>query len=256
MSSPQPDLVELVPIADISVDAWRRPINSDHVEALRCCLGDLPAILVSDDLRLVDGEHRLRAHLAAGRTGITVQRLPSAISDVELLALSVRANTVHGLPLTSKQRVEAAKDLLHAGWEGSNNALAALCGISRNRVKSIRRQVVAEGPPGVPQGHVEGGNQRRVGRDGKRYPTDPDEVRRAILQEHQRDPSVSNAHIARTTGASPTTVAKIRHELRRPPRTSGDFPRRSLVTRVAKLAVTAARRWLRRWVRRSRRRLA
>lgn len=245
MTSTPPVTTEQVPISDIRiVPAWRRPVRAGHVAALRAHINDLPPILVSADLRLVDGEHRLQAHTAAGLTKISVRRLPADLSDVDLLAAAVEANTRHGLPLTSQQRTEAAKDLLRAGWHGSDRSLASLCGISKNRVNPIRRQVAAEGPPRVPQGHLEGISDRREGRDGKRYPTDPEALRRAILREHRLDPHATNGHIARRTGASPTTVARTRRGLPRRPRTAGPFTHFRRFRRLASRLASTARRWV------------
>lgn len=246
MTSTTAGTVERVPLTDIRIEpAWRRPLKAGHVAALRAQVKDLPPILVSADLRLVDGEHRLRAHTEAGHTDISVRRLPADLSDVDLLAYAVRANTRHGLPLTAQQRTEAAKELLRTGWQGSDRALASVCGISRNRVGPIRRDAAAERPPGGPQGQVEGSNSRRAGRDGKHYPTDPKALRRAILREHRRNPEESNAHIARLTGASPSTVARTREGLPRRSREARLFTRLRRIGQFTVRLASAARRWVR-----------
>lgn len=170
---------EDVPIAAISiVPQWRRPLVPRHVAALRQALW-LPPILVTHDLRLVDGWHRLTAMRDLGRPTIEVQRLPRETTEVELLACAVQANARQGLKLTTAQRNQAVIDLLLAGCEWSNRRLAETCGVSKDRIPDLIAEAerLVDERSGVPHGHVvvrEGqlrvvGNTR-VGRDGKRYP--------------------------------------------------------------------------------------
>jgi ParB-like chromosome segregation protein Spo0J len=172
----------------------------------------------------VDGEHRLHAHRAAGRESIRAVLLDASLDDVELMALAIEANARHGRPTSTGERTGQAIALLACGWNGSDAELARRCGIARARVPELRiraadarRDADAQGRPDDSKGlqpdledRMEGQGERRVGRGGRSYPGDPAAQRKRILDEAGRQPSASNAAIARAVGCSPTTVASVR----------------------------------------------
>lgn len=172
--------VRHVPVGSITiVPAWRRPLSAEHVTDLQwTAAAELPPIVLSCDMRLVDGWHRLVAAQARGDATVQVACLPPGLSDLELHAKAVSINTRHGLKLTTAQRDQAVIDLLMEGCERSNRRIAETCGVSKDRIGDKRKRAAevkgqpgrAAGPrPGVPQGHLPAGGETRIGRDGKRY---------------------------------------------------------------------------------------
>jgi len=223
--TPAPADAGIVPIAGITlVAAWRRRMDLPHARAKAEYVDDLPPITLAADLRLVDGEHRLHAHRAAGRDSIRAVLLDASLDDVELMALAIEANVRHGRPTSTSERTGKAIDLLACGWNGSDAELARRCGIARARVPEVRiraadarRDAEAQGRPDGSKGlqpdledRLEGPGERRVGRGGRSYPSDPAAQRKRIVDEAGRQPSASNAAIARAVGCSPTTVASVR----------------------------------------------
>jgi hypothetical protein len=222
--TPSPADAEIVPIAGITlVAAWRRRMDLPHARAMGEYVDDLPPITLAADLRLVDGEHRLHAHRAAGRDSIRAVLLDASLDDVELMALAIEANVRHGRPPSTGERTGKAIDLLACGWNGSDAELARRCGIARARVPELRIRAAArratdaqdrpdcsKGLQPVPEDRLEGPGERRVARGGRSYPGDPAAQRERILDEAGRQPSASNAAIARAVGCSPSTVASVR----------------------------------------------
>lgn len=89
------------------------PVDGGHVARLAEVFDACPPVTVQvDTLRLIDGRHRLEAAILLGRSQL-VARLVEAPDD-QLFAARVRANAVHGLPLTREERRRAVTDLLHS----------------------------------------------------------------------------------------------------------------------------------------------
>ncbi|CAB4963129.1 unannotated protein [freshwater metagenome] len=140
------------------------------------------------------------------------------------MALAIEANVRHGRPTSTGERTGKAIDLLACGWNGSDAELARRCGIARARVPelriraaAVRRTTEAQDRPDGSKGlqpdledRLKGPGERRVGRGGRSYPGDPAAQRKRIVDEASRQPSASNAAIARAVGCSPSTVASVR----------------------------------------------
>jgi hypothetical protein len=207
--------------------AWRRSLDAGHVRRMVDVLDDLPPITVTSDYRLVDGQHRLRAHELGGRASIRAVVLDEALDETELMARAIEANVRHGRPLSSSERTRLAVDLLASGWDGSDAELARRCGVSRGRVPTLRRLALdkcrqaspntgAGAPTGlqpVLQDRLEADQRRRTSRDGKSVPGDPAAQRARIAAPVTQRPTATNAAIASEVGCSATTVAKVRATL-------------------------------------------
>ena len=75
---------------------------------------ELPPILVQrDNLRIIDGTHRIEAARARGEK--TIQARVINCTDNDAYILAVKANTLHGLPLSRADRVSSARRIL-GGW--------------------------------------------------------------------------------------------------------------------------------------------
>ena len=137
-----------VAISDITIVVeWRRALDASHVRDLAEAIDELPPVTLSADLRLVDGEHRVSAHMLAGRDVVPALVLPAGLSEVELLARAIEANTRHGRGLSGPERTRMTVQLLVAGWTGSDAELARRCGVSRGRLPELRRGVLPRAGP-------------------------------------------------------------------------------------------------------------
>ncbi|MFI5757236.1 AsnC family transcriptional regulator [Streptomyces sp. NPDC051569] len=176
-------------------------LNEAHCRMLAAAGDSLPPIVVDGrTMRVVDGNHRVRAALLCGRTEITA-RLFEGASD-EAFVLAVRLNTMHGrgLLLSHADRTAAAARLVtsHAHW--SNRVVASVTGLSAGTIGRIRGQFTAEsGAAGV-----------RVGKDGRTRPVDGSSSRMKVYELLMSDPSASIRDIAQRVGVSPSTVHDVR----------------------------------------------
>jgi hypothetical protein len=116
---------------------------------------------------------------------------------------AIRRNVTHGLPLTLAERRAAVKRLLkrHPGW--SDSRIAEICGVSGQTVSRCRKE--AELSLSNPE--------RRVGRDGKGRPTNPDAVRGRVVELLQARPGLSLRQVAAEVGASKETIRSVRKQL-------------------------------------------
>jgi DNA-binding NarL/FixJ family response regulator len=73
------------------------------VNQYRDCLSQLPPILVSKDLTLVDGYHRLLAHRLEKRNEISVEFFLSN-DPKEILLEAIRLNSLHGRQLSQREK--------------------------------------------------------------------------------------------------------------------------------------------------------
>jgi hypothetical protein len=180
--------------------------DADHVRLLADAAGSvkLPSILVQrNGSRIIDGMHRLEVAKLRGEWSISARIVDC--TDEEALVLAVKANTLHGLPLTRADRISSAKRILatHADW--SDRSVAGITGLSAKAIASIRNS--AAGP--VPF------NGKRLGRDGKRRPVTPGEGRRRAAEYITAHPEASLREVARETDVSLGTVHDVRERLRR-----------------------------------------
>lgn len=179
--------------------------NTAHVQVLSDVAesAGLPPILVQrNGFRVIDGMHRVAAAKLRRQDRITARVVDC--TDAEALVLAIRANTLHGLPLSRQDRLHGAKRILslHPGW--SDRAVAAAAGISPRSVATIRgRQADGDLAPG-----------KRLGRDGKLHPANRIDGRRRAADYIEAHPDATIRQVARETGVSVGTVHSVRSRLR------------------------------------------
>lgn len=84
---------------------WYPRFEADNatVNQYRECVDHLPPILVTKDLILIDGYHRLLAHKLEGKTEIEVVFFESD-DPVEIILEAIRLNSLHGKQLSQKEK--------------------------------------------------------------------------------------------------------------------------------------------------------
>ncbi|GAA1244626.1 ParB N-terminal domain-containing protein [Kitasatospora nipponensis] len=194
-----------VPISRLSPGESPRLNGLDmaHVVRLAEIATPLPPILVDRrSMRVVDGMHRVFAALLNGRQEIDVEFFEGAGPDAFLRA--VRANTTHGLPLSSAERRAAAERIVASHPQLSDRAIATAVGLAARTVASIRARSTDAGAQ----------LNTRVGRDGKVRPLSAAEGRRRAAELITERPQASLREVARSAGVSPATAADVRRRLR------------------------------------------
>ncbi|MFJ9107706.1 ParB N-terminal domain-containing protein [Streptomyces sp. NPDC102283] len=195
-----------VPIDQLTETCLVRVAGScpDHVSTLAQCPDGLPPILVHrPTMRVVDGEHRLRAAKLRGDTTIGVRFVDGPEEDAFVLAVS--ANVAQGLPLTLADRTAAASRILSSHPHFSDRLIASTAGLSTKTVAAIRQRTTGE----MTQLHT------RLGRDGKVRPLDASHGRMTASQAIVNDPGLSLRAIARIAGISVGTARDVRERMRR-----------------------------------------
>jgi ParB-like chromosome segregation protein Spo0J len=130
--------------------------NPSHVLSLAETQASLDPIVVHrPTMRVIDGMHRLRAAMLAGRTDVTVRLFDGSAKDA--FVLSVQLNVRHGLPLTLAERKESAARIVRSHPQWSDRAIAERTGLSPKTVGRLRGLESEE----IPQ------LECRVGRDGR-----------------------------------------------------------------------------------------
>jgi ParB-like chromosome segregation protein Spo0J len=207
------DTVDQLPVRDIPLNSlgrgfFLRGTGTDraHVQMLTevASFSELPPVLVQrNSLRVIDGMHRLEAAKARGEQFIRARVINCTDNDAYILA--VKANTLHGLPLSRADRVSSARRILdwHPDW--SDRAIGMACGLSAKTVASIRRDSADE----IQQ------FAKRLGRDGKRRPVTALEGRKRAAGYITSRPEASLREVARETDVSLGTVQDVRSRMRR-----------------------------------------
>jgi ParB-like chromosome segregation protein Spo0J len=208
-----------VPVASLIPGFMLRQAGTDaaHVRLLADAAGsvELPPIMVQKrGSRIIDGMHRVEVAKLRGEWSIKARVVDC--TDQQALVLAVRANTLHGLPLSRADRIAGAKRILgeHADW--SDRAVAAITGLSAKAVASVRNNSVGDM-------QFRG---KRLGRDGKRRPVQAGEGRRRAAEYITAHPEASLRQVARETDVSVGTVHDVRERLRRGTLTVPDAPTR------------------------------
>jgi len=186
-------------------------VRPEHVRALAQLEGHWPPLLANRaDLTIIDGAHRFHAARMLGYTRVWCVYFDGDPEEAFLEA--IRRNTRHGLPLTLREREDAAAQLiaLHRDW--SNRRVAESCALAHGTVAKIREQLCSTG-------EAEQLN-KRVGRDGRIRPVDSAETRKQIENALVSTPGATARQIAAQVGASPTTVATVRSRMKQA--SSGD----------------------------------
>ena len=168
--------VRLTELSISTVCARAGGIDDDWVGQLMELGGDWPPILVTKDLHVVDGHHRVVAARRLRKRTIAVEELSELDGAAALVEAAATANAFHGLPLTRADRRCIVDRLLQLAPEWSDRRIAAAAGVSPTTVGTRRRAMqplapaeAAETRPDVRTGHL----NVRVGRDGKKYPAPP-----------------------------------------------------------------------------------
>jgi hypothetical protein len=175
----------------------------DHARALANCLDDCPPILVQrNTFVIIDGVHRLLAARMLNRRTILARYFDGSHEDAVLQA--IKANVAHGKPLTLAEREWAAKSVLQTRSDLSNRLVGDVCGLSDKTVGRLRRSIAE-----VQQ------SATRVGRDGRRRPARPQQIRAAIAAALTEAPNMSASDIAYALSTSASTVRDVRQRLAR-----------------------------------------
>jgi hypothetical protein len=197
-----------VPVGSLVPGCYLRQEGTDaaHVRLLADAAdaASLPSILVQKTgSRIIDGMHRIEVAKLRGEWNIRARIVDC--TDSEALVLAVKANTLHGLPLSRADRVSGAKRILssHADW--SDRAVAQITGLSAKAIASIRNTTAADA-------QFLG---KRLGRDGKRRPVVPVEGRRRAAEYILAHPDASLRQVARETDVSLGTVHDVKDKIRR-----------------------------------------
>jgi ParB-like chromosome segregation protein Spo0J len=191
-------------------------IDEEHIRRLAEMETTLPPILVHrETMRVIDGMHRLRAAMLTGKGEIQVEFFDG--SEEEAFIQSVRANIVHGLPLTLADRRAAAARILSTHPHLSDRAIGAYTGLSDKTVSAIRARSTSE----ITQ------LSRRVGADGRVRPLNNQEGRRRAAEVIAARPTASLREVAATAGISVGTAHDVRKRLRR-----GESPVRTMDSNI------------------------
>jgi ParB-like nuclease domain len=105
------------------------PLDDDHIKALGAIIDFLPPVVVDgSNYTVIDGNHRVMAFLKLGRIEI-----PAWLFDgdpPEAFLLSVATNNAHGLPLTRRDREDAALAILRDFPDHSDRWIGTTCQLS------------------------------------------------------------------------------------------------------------------------------
>ncbi|MBP2471910.1 ParB-like chromosome segregation protein Spo0J [Crossiella equi] len=179
-------------------------VDPDHVQVLVDVGTGLPPIVVQrDTMRVIDGMHRLRAAEQRGDEHIRVRFFDGG--DEDAFVLAVRLNAEHGLPLTLADRTNAARRVLRTHPEWSDQAIAAVTGVSDKTVAALR---LKSAEPAL-------GLSYRVGRDGRRRPLNPAEGRLRAGEVFAANLDTPLREAAAKAGISLNTARDVRERLRR-----------------------------------------
>jgi ParB-like chromosome segregation protein Spo0J len=178
-------------------------IDQNHVDVLNELEVHLPPIVVHRPTwRVVDGMHRLDAARRRGET--TIDACVLDLAEHEVFALSVRLNTVHGMPLSYSDRVAAAGRLLRENPEMSDRYVASIASLSARTVARVRRSTGED-----PRLNV------RIGRDGKARPKGVAQGREHAGRLLTERPDANLREVARAAGISLGTAHDVKTRLQR-----------------------------------------
>jgi ParB-like chromosome segregation protein Spo0J len=187
-------------------------IDEEHIRRLAEMETTLPPILVHHDtMRVIDGMHRLRAAALTGKKEIQVEFFDG--SEEEAFIQAVKANIVHGLPLTLADRRAAAARILATHPHLSDRAIGSYTGLAHKTVSAIRGRSTGEYSQ----------LSTRIGADGRVRPLNSEEGRRRAAEVITEKPTASLREVAATAGISVGTAHDVRQRIRR-----GESPVRNM----------------------------
>jgi hypothetical protein len=171
-----------------------------HVRVLADIDEALPPLIVHrPTMRVIDGEHRLKAAIERGHATIAVRFFEGTIADA--FALAVHANVTHGLALLTGERKAAAARLLESHPHWSDRMIARIAGLSHKTVGAIRRRST---------GNVSQLYGSRVGIDGKVRTAEIAERRRTAQRLIEQNPQLSLRQLAAGANISVGTARDVR----------------------------------------------
>ena len=92
----------------------RFDLDNEVVNRYKQALDNLPPIILSADMRLIDGKHRLRAHQLENREDIEAEIL-NITDDTAILKEAIKRNATHGQQLSREEKKSLARRL----WEST-----------------------------------------------------------------------------------------------------------------------------------------
>ncbi len=136
-----------IDVDDITVDFSLYPrrggINNEIVEQYRNSIDKLPAIVIQEaDKILIDGFHRLQAHILEGKKTIKAEILD--IPKERILIESIKRNNAHGYQLTKEDKQRLARELwsqLNGSSTDRKNELADLFSVSTRTIENWTRDL-------------------------------------------------------------------------------------------------------------------
>ena len=176
--------------------------NKTHVTVLAAADYLPPIIVHRETMRVVDGMHRLAAAKLRGQKTIGVQFFSGTHDDAFVFA--VAANALHGLPLSLKERRDAAVQILLIYPQWSDRRIAETAGLSHRTVAALRRS----------SGQFAQSNTR-LGRDGKVRPLAGARGRRIAARLIRANDRAPLREIAQQSGISVSTAQDVRSRLQR-----------------------------------------
>lgn len=179
--------------------------DEDHAQRLAESEIRWPPILVHKaTMRVIDGMHRLRAAKIKGQDAIEVEFFDG--SEEAAFVEAVRANTVHGLPLSMKDRHSAALRIMFAQQDISDRAAAECTGLSAKTISRLRESLNRDS---LLQQEI------RVGKDGRRRPLSAAEGRQRAADVLASEPTMSLRQVAKIAGVSLGTAHDVKDRMRR-----------------------------------------
>jgi hypothetical protein len=176
--------------------------NLRHSRILAASEDQFPPIIVHrPTMRVIDGMHRLHAAELRGELEIEVRFFDG--DDAMAFVLAVRANVMHGLPLTLADRKAAARRVMKLYPQWSDRMIASVTGLAAKTVAGDRKRLTGKRQQ----------LDTRVGRDGRIRPMDSAERREIAAKFIADHPQASVREVGRQAGVSPETARRVRATL-------------------------------------------
>jgi len=198
--------VYAVPLNELLAADSPRLAGEDESHTLRLAevANQLPPILVHRaTMRVIDGMHRVRAAIAAGKHEIQVRFFDG--DEDEAFLHAVKENVTHGLPLSLEDRRAAAQRIIIRSPYLSDRAIGRYTGLSDKTVSTIRQRSTAEGAQ----------TSMRVGMDGRARPLHSFEGRQRAVELWTARPDASLREVAAIAGVSVGTAHDVRKRMER-----------------------------------------
>ena len=150
-------------------------------------------------MTVIVGLHRTEAARRAGHEEVLAVAFTG--SDIEALALAIKANVGRGKALTRGERRVAASSLLRRAPERSDRWVAEVYGLSHTTVAGVREAVSAQA------------RSVRTGRDGRNNPVDSALGHAAVAKALTANPGKSLRRAARLAGVSSIIARRVAAQL-------------------------------------------